>query len=77
MSPGLYSDSEECGSEDEEVTEDEESYVDDEHDDATGESDVYTDDDHEYESSGTCTHSAVSGEDDLSDNKVHPLDFLT
>ncbi|KAJ6352949.1 hypothetical protein OIU76_002047 [Salix suchowensis] len=73
LSPGLYSDSDECGSEDEEVTDDDESYV----DDATEESDVYTDDDHDSASSGTCTQSCESREDDLSDYEVHPLDFFT
>ncbi|XP_011014130.1 PREDICTED: rho GTPase-activating protein REN1-like isoform X2 [Populus euphratica] len=63
MSPGLYSDSDECRSEDEEVTDDDESYV----DDATEESNVYTDEDHDNASSGTCTQSGESGEDDLSD----------
>ena len=71
MSPGLYSDSDECGSEDEEVTDDDESYV----DDATEESDVYTDEDHDNASSGTCTQSGESGEDDPSDYEVHPLDL--
>jgi hypothetical protein len=71
MSPGLYSDSDECGSEDEEVTDDDESYV----DDATEESDVYTDEDHDNASSGTSTQSGESGEDDPSDYEVHPLDF--
>ncbi|XP_011016902.1 PREDICTED: rho GTPase-activating protein REN1 isoform X2 [Populus euphratica] len=65
MSPGLYSDSDECGSEDEEVTDDDESYV----DDATEESDVYTDDDHDNASSGTCTQSSDSCEDDPSDHE--------
>ncbi|KAL9396359.1 hypothetical protein Peur_010612 [Populus x canadensis] len=65
MSPGLYSDSDECGSEDEEVTDDDESYV----DDATEESDVYTDDDHDNASSGTCTQSGDSCEDDPSDHE--------
>nr|XP_034891910.1 rho GTPase-activating protein REN1 isoform X2 [Populus alba] len=64
MSPGLYSDSDECGSEDEEVTDDDESYV-----DATEESDVYTDDDHDNASSGTCTQSGDSCEDDPSDHE--------
>ncbi|KAJ6930380.1 rho GTPase-activating protein REN1-like isoform X1 [Populus alba x Populus x berolinensis] len=66
MSPGLYSDSDECGSEDEEVTDDDESYV----DDATEESDVYTDEDHDNASSGTCTQSGESGEDDPSDYEM-------
>ncbi|KDP41464.1 hypothetical protein JCGZ_15871 [Jatropha curcas] len=46
VSPGIYSDSEECGSDDEEVTDDDESYEDDEPDDASQESDAYTDDGH-------------------------------
>uniref|UniRef100_A0A6M2F6Y8 Rho-GAP domain-containing protein n=1 Tax=Populus davidiana TaxID=266767 RepID=A0A6M2F6Y8_9ROSI len=66
MSPGLYSDSDECGSEDEEVTDDDESYV----DDAMEESDVYTDEDHDNASSGTCTQSGESGEDDPSDYEM-------
>ncbi|XP_011014131.1 PREDICTED: rho GTPase-activating protein REN1-like isoform X3 [Populus euphratica] len=66
MSPGLYSDSDECRSEDEEVTDDDESYV----DDATEESNVYTDEDHDNASSGTCTQSGESGEDDLSDYEM-------
>ncbi|PNT48979.2 hypothetical protein POPTR_002G104300v4 [Populus trichocarpa] len=65
MSPGLYSDSDECGSEDEEVTDDDESYV----DDATEESDVYTDADNDNASSGTCTQSGDSCEDDPSDHE--------
>nr|XP_034891909.1 rho GTPase-activating protein REN1 isoform X1 [Populus alba] len=69
MSPGLYSDSDECGSEDEEVTDDDESYV-----DATEESDVYTDDDHDNASSGTCTQSGDSCEDDPSDHEMQGSD---
>uniref|UniRef100_A0A6N2MJG0 Rho-GAP domain-containing protein n=1 Tax=Salix viminalis TaxID=40686 RepID=A0A6N2MJG0_SALVM len=65
MSPGLYSDSDECGSEDEEVTDDDESYV----DDVTEESDLYTDDDHDNASSGTCAQSGDSCEDDPSDHE--------
>ncbi|KAF9687373.1 hypothetical protein SADUNF_Sadunf02G0086800 [Salix dunnii] len=74
MSPGLYSDSDECGSEDEEVTDDDdESYV----DDATEESDVYTDDDHDNASTGTCAQSGVSCEDDLSDHEMQGSDDLS
>ncbi|XP_061968018.1 rho GTPase-activating protein REN1 isoform X1 [Populus nigra] len=73
MSPGLYSDSDECGSEDEEVTDDDESYV----DDATEESDVYTDDDHDNASSGTCTQSGDSCEDDPSDHEMQGSDDLS
>lgn len=71
--PGLYSDSEECESEDDEVTDDDDSYEDD---DATQESDAYTDDDLENASSGSCTESGDSGEDDPPDNKVCPQYFL-
>ncbi|WCJ25194.1 Rho GTPase activation protein (RhoGAP) with PH domain [Euphorbia peplus] len=58
MSPGLYSDSDECESEDEEVTDDDESYEDDDQDDG------YTDDDLNDASTGT-----VSDDDD-----DHPLE---
>ncbi|XP_065881337.1 rho GTPase-activating protein REN1-like isoform X10 [Euphorbia lathyris] len=59
MSPGLYSDSEECESEDEEVTDDDESYEDDDQDD------VYTDDDLNDASTGT-----VSDDDHLLEDKA-------
>ncbi|KAJ8762604.1 hypothetical protein K2173_008043 [Erythroxylum novogranatense] len=68
MSPGLYTDSEECESEGE-VTDDDEYYEDDEEDDATEEGDAYTDDDLEDVSAGSYTGSDGSGEDDLSVNK--------
>lgn len=55
MSPGLYSDSEECESEDEEVTDDDESYDDDEE---------YTDDDFNNGSVGT-----LSDDDRLPEDK--------
>ncbi|XP_048226731.1 rho GTPase-activating protein REN1 isoform X3 [Ricinus communis] len=67
MSPGLYSDSEECDSEDEEVTDDDESYEDDEQDDASQETDAYTDDD--LNDTSSRNESGDSGEEDLSDNK--------
>ncbi|XP_023001914.1 rho GTPase-activating protein REN1 isoform X2 [Cucurbita maxima] len=66
MSPILYSDSEESGSESEEASDDDMSYDDEEQDDATG-SDVATDD--ELESAGTCSGSVGSGEHDLYDDK--------
>ncbi|XP_022951263.1 rho GTPase-activating protein REN1 isoform X1 [Cucurbita moschata] len=66
MSPILYSDSEESGSESEEASDGDMSYDDEEQDDATG-SDVATDD--ELESTGTCTESVGSGEHDLYDDK--------
>ncbi|XP_065881329.1 rho GTPase-activating protein REN1-like isoform X3 [Euphorbia lathyris] len=65
MSPGLYSDSEECESEDEEVTDDDESYEDDDQDD------VYTDDDLNDASTGT-----VSDDDHLLEDKMQGGDDL-
>ncbi|KAJ8773321.1 hypothetical protein K2173_028498 [Erythroxylum novogranatense] len=64
-SPGLYTDSEECESEEAEVTDDDQYYE----DDATQGSDNYTDDDLDNVSTGTYTGSDGSGEDDLSVNK--------
>ena len=72
MSPILYSDSEESGSESEEASDDDMSYDDEEQDDATG-SDVATDD--ELESTGTCSGSVVSGEHDLYDDKARLYTF--
>lgn len=66
MSPIMYSDSEESGSESEEATDDEMSYDDEEQDDVTG-SDAETGD--ELESSGTCSGS-VDSEDREYDDKV-------
>ncbi|XP_065881338.1 rho GTPase-activating protein REN1-like isoform X11 [Euphorbia lathyris] len=60
MSPGLYSDSEECESEDEEVTDDDESYEDDDQDD------VYTDDDLNDASTGTAKKNLSLGSVDFS-----------
>ncbi|KAJ9166487.1 hypothetical protein P3X46_021235 [Hevea brasiliensis] len=68
MSPGLYSDSEECESEDEEVTDDDESYEDDEQDDVSQESDAYSEDDIDNVSTGT--ESGESGDNDMSENKM-------
>ncbi|XP_050938254.1 rho GTPase-activating protein REN1 [Cucumis melo] len=65
MSPIMYSDSEESGSESEEATDDEMSYDDEEQDDVTG-SDAETGD--ELESSGTCSGS-VDSEDREYDDK--------
>ncbi|OAY58055.1 rho GTPase-activating protein REN1 isoform X2 [Manihot esculenta] len=67
MSPGLYSDSEERESEDEEVTDDGEYYEDDDQNDASQESDAYSDDDLGNASTGT--ESGDSGDKDMSDNK--------
>ncbi|XP_050234228.1 rho GTPase-activating protein REN1 isoform X2 [Mercurialis annua] len=69
MSSGLYSDSEECNSEDEEVTDDDESYEDDERDDRSQESEAYTEDDLNDASSGN--GNGDSGGDEMSDNKGH------
>ncbi|GAV66818.1 PH domain-containing protein/RhoGAP domain-containing protein/Lzipper-MIP1 domain-containing protein [Cephalotus follicularis] len=65
LSPDLYSDSEESGSESEEGTDDDESYEDGEHD----ESDGYTDADLENGSSGTCGHSSSSTDNELDNDK--------
>ncbi|XP_021638823.2 rho GTPase-activating protein REN1 isoform X3 [Hevea brasiliensis] len=67
MSPGLYSDSDECESEDEEVTDDDESYEDDDEDDASQESDAYSDDDLGNASTGT--DSGESEDNDISHSK--------
>ncbi|XP_038704837.1 rho GTPase-activating protein REN1-like isoform X6 [Tripterygium wilfordii] len=69
MSPELFSDTEESGSEAEEATDDDESYEDDEDDDATEGTDVYTVDDLENASSGACSNSGESGEEDIHDDK--------
>lgn len=73
MSPIMYSDSEESGSESEEASDDELSYDDEEQDDATG-SDAETDD--ELESTGTCSGSVNSEEHDL-DDKARLYTFST
>ena len=76
MTPGLYSDSEEDASEDEEVTDDDdEFYEDDEHDDASELSDAYTDYDLDNASGGTCSESADSEEENLSNHEVCSLFF--
>ncbi|XP_022773090.1 rho GTPase-activating protein REN1-like [Durio zibethinus] len=73
VSPDLYSDTEESGSESEEATDDDESYEDDEDyeddecDDATQASDAYNDD--EYEASGTGSESGHSVNNDLDDDR--------
>ncbi|OMO57653.1 hypothetical protein COLO4_35204 [Corchorus olitorius] len=76
VSPDLYSDSEESGSESEEATDDDESYEDDEDyeddecDDATEESDAYNDDDDDEDVvSGTGSESGHSVNNDLDDDK--------
>ncbi|XVF64876.1 hypothetical protein PTKIN_Ptkin09bG0202000 [Pterospermum kingtungense] len=73
VSPDLYSDTDESGSESEEATDDDEyyedddDYDDDEYDDGTQESDAYDDDD--YVSSGTGSESGHSDKNDLDDDK--------
>lgn len=78
MSLDLYTDSEESGSESEEATDDDESYEDDEHGDATQESDADADADEDFEnaSSGTCSESGDSRDNDPCDNKVCLCTFL-
>lgn len=71
MSPIMYSDSEESGSESEEATDDDMSYDDEEQDDATG-SDGVTDD--ELESTGTYSGSADS-EQHVYDDKARLCTF--
>lgn len=68
MSLELFTDSEESGSESEEATD--ESYEDDEHDDADA------DEDFENASSGTCSESGDSRDDDPCDNKACLCTFL-
>ncbi|KAG8632838.1 rho GTPase-activating protein REN1 isoform X2 [Manihot esculenta] len=67
MAPGLYSDSEECESEDEEVTDDDASHEDDERDDVSEGSDAYSDDERGNASTGT--ESSESGDNYMCDNK--------
>lgn len=74
MAPGLYSDSEECESEDEEVTDDDASHEDDERDDVSEGSDAYSDDERGNASTGT--ESSESGDNYACDNKVCWLYFL-
>ncbi|XP_011649700.1 rho GTPase-activating protein REN1 [Cucumis sativus] len=64
MSPIMYSDSDESGSESEEATDDEMSYDDEDQDDVTG-SDAETGD--ELESSGTCSGSVASEDHEYDD----------
>lgn len=71
MSPIMYSDSDESGSESEEATDDEMSYDDEDQDDVTG-SDAETGD--ELESSGTCSGS-VASEDHEYDDKARLYTF--
>ncbi|KAF5461991.1 hypothetical protein F2P56_018041 [Juglans regia] len=67
MSPEIYTDSEESGSQSEEATDDDESYGDDEHGDATQESDA--DDDLENVSNESCSESGDSGDEYFCDAK--------
>ena len=73
VSPDLYSDTEESGSESE-ATDDDESYEDDECDDATEGSDAYNDDD--YVASETGNESGHSVNNDLDDDKACSSTFL-
>lgn len=69
----LYSDSEESGSESEELTDDE-SYEDDYEDDyVTDGSDVELDDDLEHASNGSSRETVESGDDVLYENEVVTL----
>lgn len=72
MAPALYSDSDEYESEDEEVTDDDESYEDDEEDDVSQKSDAYTDDDLDDASIGTESGDGYLSEDKAGDNLRSP-----
>ncbi|XWS23968.1 hypothetical protein CRYUN_Cryun28dG0061100 [Craigia yunnanensis] len=75
--PDLYSDTEESGSENDEATDDDESYEDyedDECDDATQGSEAYNDDD--YVASGTVSESGHPVNNDLDDDKACSSTFL-
>lgn len=74
MSPEIYTDSEESGSQSEEATDDDESYGDDEHGDATQESDA--DDDLENVSNESCSESGDSGDEYFCDAKACLYTFL-
>jgi hypothetical protein len=78
MSLELYTESEESGSESEGATDDDdESYEDDEHGDATQESDAGADEDFENASSGTCNENGGSRDNDPPcDNKACLCTFL-
>ncbi|KAJ7965799.1 Rho GTPase activating protein [Quillaja saponaria] len=69
VSPELYTDSEESGTESEEATDDDESYDDDEHDSASQESDADADDD--LASNETYSETGDSESNDLYDDKNH------
>ncbi|KAL7175874.1 hypothetical protein ACSBR2_029449 [Camellia fascicularis] len=70
MSTELYSDSEESGSESEELTDDDETIEDDEYDeDGTDASDVDIDEDFEHASNETHSETGDTGDDELYDDK--------
>ncbi|XP_075649052.1 rho GTPase-activating protein REN1 isoform X3 [Castanea sativa] len=69
ISPEIYTDTEESGSESEEATDDDESYEDDEYGDATHESDAEAGDNVENASGETCSESGDPGDYDLCDDQ--------
>ncbi|KAA8528347.1 hypothetical protein F0562_035702 [Nyssa sinensis] len=69
MSPELYSDSEGSESESEELTDDDGTFEDDGHDDATEGSDVDVDEDFEHASNGSSSEASNNGDNDLYDDK--------
>ncbi|KAF3975430.1 hypothetical protein CMV_001320 [Castanea mollissima] len=69
ISPEIYTDTEESGSESEEATDDDESYEDDEYGDATHESDAEAGDNLENASGETCSESGDPGDYDLCDDQ--------
>ncbi|KAJ7958935.1 Rho GTPase activating protein [Quillaja saponaria] len=71
LSPELYTDSEESGTESEEATDDDESYDDDEHDGSFQESDADADADDDLASNETYSETSDSGSNDLYDDKNH------
>ncbi|THG10378.1 hypothetical protein TEA_015593 [Camellia sinensis var. sinensis] len=71
MSTELYSDSEESGSESEELTDDDETIEDDEYDeDGTDASDVDIDEDFEHASNETHSETGDTGDDEIYDDKA-------
>lgn len=76
ISPEIYTDTEESGSESEEATDDDEYYEDDEYGDATHESDAEAGDNLENASGETCSESGDPGDYDLCDDQVCLCTFL-
>lgn len=73
LSPNLYSDTEESGSESEEATDDDESYEDEEPDDGSQDSEIYTDEETENISSGSNSRSYDDGDSTHTDEMVCPF----